>query len=92
MTIFSKRCVQTAVCPDAHLGDGWVLVIVDAQEGSELQQQLRAHGCIPMDPCHEADLWFRRLNFFWVVGYFQSPNSSELHTLAQTTFKKRDRN
>lgn len=73
-----------------HPGDGWVLAIVDTQEGSKLQQQLCAHGGIAMDPCYKTDLGLRRFSFLWFVGDFQSPNGSNLYTLAQTGRKREE--
>lgn len=66
------------------MGDGRVLAIVDTQEGSKLQEKLGAHWSISMDPGHKSYFGFRWLRLLRSVGDLQSPDGSELHTLAQT--------
>lgn len=70
-----------------HSCDGWVLAVVDAQEGSKLQQQLCAHWGIAMNSCYKADLGFRWFRFIWIVGDFQSQDGSKLYTPAQSGSK-----
>ena len=68
----------------SHPGDGGVLVVVDAEEGSELQQELCANGGVAMDTSHQAYLGLGRFRLVWFVGNLQGPDGPVLHTLAQT--------
>lgn len=78
--------------PHSHPSDGWVLSIVDTQEGSKLQQQLCAHRSVAMDPCYKTDLGLRGFSLCWFVGDFKSPYGPNLYTLAQTRWKEKSSN
>lgn len=84
------QAIKHNTSSNTYLGDGWIFAIVDAQEGSKLQQQLCAHWGIAMDPCYKADLGLRRFSFPWFVGDFQSPNGSKLYALAQTGHRREE--
>lgn len=62
--------IYYSIHPKTHPGDGWVLPIVDTEEGSKLQQQLCAHWGVAMDPCYKTDLGLRWFSLSWFVGDF----------------------
>lgn len=53
--------------PRTHRGDVRVLSIVDAKERSKLQQQLRSHCSVAMNPCNKANLGLGGVIFPWFV-------------------------
>lgn len=80
---YTPVCSRCRFC-EACLGDGGIPAIVEAENRSKFEQQLRTCCCITMDSGHKTDLGFSSLRDLQIASDLKSPDSSNLSALTQT--------